>query len=447
MNMFKTATRALCAAAMAVGCLAGAADAQVSPAEEQRLRAEQAALFEKMFEEPDNLDLMFEYALLSIRLLDYEAAISTLERILIFNPDLPRVRTELGAAYFRIGSYPVARHYFSEVLTDPTSTPDLRVRVNDFIAEIDRRTSKSTFSGSVGLNLLFSTNANNGPGDGDILLNGVLIADALGANVQEQDDFGASFSLQLSHKYDLGGPDGDFWRTDAAALSARYDETPDGAVDVLVLRSGPRLSLNDDRYGPKLRPYGEFSHARSSNAALQTIGLVGAEYTNTLSPTLSMFADTGVGWRDNHREGGDRDGITAKASIGLNYFQSEDVSMRGRGFFEYDGAQDKSDRSYQIGVDGSIGYLYTSGFEIASRKWRVGANARLSYRYFHDEADEVAGAFHRQDVDARVGMNHTAFLQDGMSMNAKAEFKVRESNILNFDLDALNLSVGLNYAF
>ena len=103
-------TRMLAAgAALAAGLTGGAALAQVSPSEEAALRAEQQEQFAAMFEAPDDVNLMFQYAVTSIRLQDYEAAITTLERILIYNPNLPRVKTELGASYFRIGSYPVAK--------------------------------------------------------------------------------------------------------------------------------------------------------------------------------------------------------------------------------------------------------------------------------------------------------------------------------------------------
>ena len=70
----------------------GAGSAPVSAQDEAdaaALRAEQAQLFTEMFAAPADLDLMFRYALVSIRLQDYEAAISTLERILIYDPALP----------------------------------------------------------------------------------------------------------------------------------------------------------------------------------------------------------------------------------------------------------------------------------------------------------------------------------------------------------------------
>ena len=116
MSKFNGAKALAASAFLAAGLIGAPVAAQVAADEEQALRVEQRQQFAAMFEAPDDVDLMFKYALTSIRLQDYEAAITTLERILIYNPNLPRVKVELGASYFRIGSYPVAKFYFEEVI-------------------------------------------------------------------------------------------------------------------------------------------------------------------------------------------------------------------------------------------------------------------------------------------------------------------------------------------
>jgi Flp pilus assembly protein TadD len=69
------------------------------------LQTQKDALFQQMLSDPGNLDVTFAYADVSTRLGDYEGAVSALERMLLFNPDLPRVHLELGALYFRMGSF------------------------------------------------------------------------------------------------------------------------------------------------------------------------------------------------------------------------------------------------------------------------------------------------------------------------------------------------------
>ena len=76
----------------------------VSDADRARLEVHKEALFQQMLSNPANLDVTFAYADVSARLGDYEAAVSALDRMLLFNPNLPRVQLEIGALYFRMGS-------------------------------------------------------------------------------------------------------------------------------------------------------------------------------------------------------------------------------------------------------------------------------------------------------------------------------------------------------
>ncbi len=76
-------------------------------------------LFKRLLLKPDDLDAGFQYAQLETELGDYEAAIGALERMLYYNPNLPRVKLQLGVLYFHLRSYEMARNYFNAVLNDP----------------------------------------------------------------------------------------------------------------------------------------------------------------------------------------------------------------------------------------------------------------------------------------------------------------------------------------
>ena len=168
---------------------------------------------------------MYAYALLSIRLKDYEPAISTLERILIFQPDTPQVELELGASYYRIGSYAIARFYFDEARNDPKASEEVVSRAERFLGEINKRTEPSTVVGSVSFNTILTTNANNGPPSRFIDFGGLAVR-LDGDNVTAQTDIGASVAFQATHIYDLGGLNNDSWRTNVSAFSSRYESTP-----------------------------------------------------------------------------------------------------------------------------------------------------------------------------------------------------------------------------
>lgn len=451
------------AAACALFAFSGQASAQVAPAEAETLRAEQAEIFAQMFEAPDNVDLMFRYALISIKLQDYEAAITTLERILIYRPEEARVKTELGASYFRIGSYPIARFYFDEVVNDPAAPEDLKTRVAGFIEEIDRRTQTSYFSGKIGLSGVFTTNANNAPGTADFLV-GDQIATALGPNVTDQTDVGAQFSGQVSHFYDLGNASGDQWRTDLSFLALHFADVSEGDIDAVVLRTGPKLSVDDDRYGVKLRPFVEADHIRYGNdPLLSTLG-VGVEITNTIDQNMSFFSDFRVGYRDHHAPSPagsvfptSQDGVIVRGRVGLNYFYDESLALTGQIVSDYEaitgddaasstGAvfNDASD-SFEIGVKGTARYFYDSGADFASRRWMLTGEAGANYRTF--SATSLANTNEREDVEFRFGIGNTAYLQDGFALVARANYFIRESNITQFDLDNLTVTVGAEFQF
>src|SRR5690348_16770725 len=64
---------------------------QVSGTELSTIEAERTALFRKMLSDPGNVKLALRYAELSSQAGDLEGAISTLERLLIFAPDVAQL--------------------------------------------------------------------------------------------------------------------------------------------------------------------------------------------------------------------------------------------------------------------------------------------------------------------------------------------------------------------
>ena len=431
---------ALAALGLCVSAAPGAAQTQ-----QPDLRAEQERLFEAMFEDPDNLELMFGHALVSVELGDYEAAISTLERMLIFNPALSRAKVELGAAYFRLGAYENARYYFEDVLETSDPPPEVVGRVNRFLDEIQRRTAKSGFAGAASVGLTFSTNANLGPSDPDVLLGGgpaVLQDEFL-----SDDDIGVRAALNGTHYYDLDQPDGDVWRTDVSAITIHYLEESRGDIDSLAFRTGPRLSLDDRSFGPKIRPFVEGDALRANNEMLYaTIG-AGVTVTDTVSDELNVSATLRSGWREyfNGRDG--FDGSTHRANAAATYALSKDATLFGGVFVEGDLAADDQNTNIEFGARIGGAFNYDSGFEFTDRLWTVTTYAQGALRYFEEPNPAVDPNRKRNDRDFRVGASHTFHLNEGLFVQADADYLVRDSNLPNFDLNTLGLTLSIGQTF
>ena len=162
----RLATVALLLLLAAFGASQGAAapDAQGHAA----LEARKAQLFREMLANPANLDVTFAYADVSARLGDYEAAVSALERMLLFNPKLPRVDVELGALYFRMGSYAVAESYFDKALAQHPP-PAVRERIADYLAKIKSALSRHHVTGYFLFGTQYQSDANVAPGNSTVL--------------------------------------------------------------------------------------------------------------------------------------------------------------------------------------------------------------------------------------------------------------------------------------
>ncbi len=165
------------------------------------IEARRKALFEIMFSSPSDLDVAFKYAALSIQVGDVEAAISTLERMLIFAPGLPRLQLELGLLYYRVSAFQTARSYFEAAISSPDVPEEVRKKVEQYLAGIASADTPSTFSGQIRAGLRYQTNANRVTTNSNITLNGNVFT--LNPGSTGEADFNAYAAGIFHWRYDL----------------------------------------------------------------------------------------------------------------------------------------------------------------------------------------------------------------------------------------------------
>jgi tetratricopeptide (TPR) repeat protein len=217
--------------------LPAAAQAQVTPA----LEKEYDDAFQEMLRKPADLDVLFRFATLAAQTGDLEGAISALERMLLINSDLPRVRLELGVLYFRLGSYEVARTYLQSVLKSQSLPADVRAKTEQFLAEVESRQSPSRFTGEVFMGWRYQSNANLGPSTSSVRLFGQtanLNQSSIGAP-----DWGIVNSLSLRHFYDFGLQDKSGLDTQLVLYSSRQFTVTTANVGLIDFTTGPRFQV------------------------------------------------------------------------------------------------------------------------------------------------------------------------------------------------------------
>lgn len=92
------------------------------------------AMYNQLLADPTNIDLTVSYAELAVEIGDYEAAVPPLERLLMTNPDLPKIKLELGILYYLLGSYDISKTYLSEA--QMSADENITAQANDYLARM-----------------------------------------------------------------------------------------------------------------------------------------------------------------------------------------------------------------------------------------------------------------------------------------------------------------------
>jgi hypothetical protein len=274
---------------LALGFWVRPAGAQLIAGQDRpRILAEQDQLFQRMLREPGNLDVAFAYAAVSAKLGDNEAAATALERMLLFNPNLPRIDLELGALYLRMGSLDLARDYFSKALA-ANPPPDVRSRASRYFEEIAAQQSPSRFEGYVFFGAQYQTDANVAPGSplihspvGDVLLSSQFV---------KRPDINIFGSGAFLYTYDLGTQSRDAIEVTGIGFMNHYFRTQRLDLAFGEVTVGPRLNLPspDDRVSRlSVKPYAIANEVGLGEAQYFYTGGVGLDSTATLWEDLAV---------------------------------------------------------------------------------------------------------------------------------------------------------------
>lgn len=201
------------------------------------------ALFKQMFQNPSNLEISFKFAEQAAARGDYEAAIGALERMLFFNPNLPRVKLELGVLYFKLGSWDLARGYFQDAIKGADVPDDIRAQVNAYLAEIARRQAPYEFAAFLHAGARWQSNANVGP-DSQIVR--AIGQDAILGNQFARAPDWNWFQLavmQYIHKINKRGDAFEVLFTGYSSQQQRFTQFD---LSLAEVTAGPRVAITQD---------------------------------------------------------------------------------------------------------------------------------------------------------------------------------------------------------
>lgn len=162
-------------------------------------------------------------------------AIEYYQKILRKDPQLPRVRLELGRAYAASGKRTEARQEFNTVLAS-SPPPVVAQHIEKFLAQME---AQKDLNIRLSLGYLFDSNVNAGP-DGQIVSNGWQY------NGVKRSDHALTTALQIDQFRETGTDSA--WQTGLQYSRTDYRNATDLSWDELNIYSGPLKRVGDVTY-------------------------------------------------------------------------------------------------------------------------------------------------------------------------------------------------------
>ena len=410
------------------------------------------AAFQAMISDPGNLDKTFVYAQLAIQTGDLEGAIAALERMLFVNPDLPRVRLELGVLYFRLGSFAAAKNYFVSTLEMKPAAPDeVRDKVAGFMKEIESRETRHHFSGSLFAGVKRQTNANTATGTGSVLVGGIPAT--LDSQFTSKKDDNAFAALSFKYSYDMSPGASDTWDVNMTTYVSRQAAQKQVDVGLMEITSGPVLNLlpgND--YEPVLKPYVIFTMVNVGGP--RDYFAPGAGASLTFNPLSVVQHETVVEFRDRRFRDSfksptktDRNGIEAQYRTKLTWAMFDNFSVNAGVGMTVQNADDEpsanTEYSYTLGASLSL----PSPLPFLSMPWStIGSVTRALTKYDTPDSTISATSF-RLDHDWRFSLTEAVPINDTYALVTTLARTVRVSTLPNFQYTNDSFTIGLNMRF
>ena len=414
-------------------------------------------LFRDVLEKPSEVDLNLAFARRAIELEDFEAAVATLERLLIGRSGLPLIRLELGMLYLRLEAPELAEAYFLQVLDDDSISKKVRQRAEVLLASTRKANARGSFAMSVSLGMKHQSNAVTKPELEDVLAQNSLrqsisprwpdLREIDYPNLTPDSDINQNGSLSISYSRELDGLTERRFNASLNHYASMQDSETLQALDISVtsLRLGFDLPLSrsSSRTPLSINPYLSANVLNTDAVDAYAVTVAGGMsvngYLRRRNP-LALAFEYGEKTHEETRDT-DKDGARYNVSVSLGHIHSSggysSLSVK------YDRAE--ADNEYEA----STGTALTLSHSTSLWGFRLGGN--LGYR--ENERDGVqSGAapvdpdIIRLDKDASAGLSfgRTVF---GINIDLSVNYTHRESNIPEAQYEDITGSLNFSRSF
>jgi len=447
----RTGRRArLAAVGLALSLAAAALPAAAQDATSQR--SEFLSLYQQILKNPTNVELTLRYARLGADLGDYEASVSALERLLMYNPNLPTAEIELGLLYARLKSYAMARVYLQQAASAPNASSEVRARAQDALAKVDRLSSPHQFAGQVEVGVQYQSDANQVPGAAIPAPPGFTLPTI---PLRKQSDGDVFLNAAGIYRYDLGDAESDTLEATGTLYESAYFRDSHLNLGIAELTLGPRLTL--DRIGLEhatLRPYLMGTYVTLDNNSLMLGGGAGIELAKTFRwgmLTRLFYEHEEHGYFNTSFDpvatqlNGTVDVVRLTASQPIGQASTLDLLLR----FVRESTKFGFDTNSQYRIQASYSIRYAGLFDLPGvpRPWETVLEAGHDWTPYDAANPAINPSVTRNDRSWFFGGSEFLHLNKWLATGVGIERQITSSNIGNFSFNNTTATFSVKASF
>ena len=403
-------------------------------------RAEQKKqeVFKKLFKDPTNLSLLFEYANLSILVGDLEGAIGVFEQMLIYDSELPRIRLELGVLYFRLGAYALASNYLKSV-KEFNPPPEVEARVDQFLEAIVSAEEPFQWQQNLSLGWKHTTNGNSGINADFIEIGDFLLE--VDPDSKREGDRSSLYNYSLSIDQDLNHPRGDNIQYFFSYGADRFDTFTQFDIQSNVLSARRNFNLDENYFtffnleDAVFTPSINLLRVVLNREEILRSGSISLDYSGQLDDGSSMLFSY---YRDEKifRSGRQKNGRINGVSFGQSYVWSGSQALYG---YKILLENYRANASYEFYENYGVELSYSQPLR---ENWQF--SSKYSYQdKSHDQDYPLFGSRHDQMESVRF--NFLKPMGACWSLNLGLVFNDSRSTINIYKRRTNNLSAQVNY--
>jgi len=402
------------------------------------IKEKQQVVFEQLFEDPTNLSLLFEYANLSILVGDLEAAIGVFDQMLVYDPELPRIRLELGVLYYRLGAYALAKTYLESVgKFDPPL--EVQARVDDLLESIEAANEIYAWQQNISLGWKHTTNGNSGINADFIEIGDFLLE--VDPESKREGSRSSLYNYSLSVDQDLNHPRGDNIQYFFSYGADRLKAFPQFDVQSNVFSARRNFNLDENYFSffnledPVFTPNINLLRVVLNREEVLRSGRISLDYSGQLDDGSSMLFSY---YRDekNFKSGGQKNGRVNGISFGQNYVWPGSQALYG---YKIILENYRANADYEFYENYGVEFSYSQPLK---ENWQF--SSKYSYQdKSHDKEYPLFGSRHDQAETLRFNLMRP--IGACWSLNFGWVFTGTRSTINIYKRSANNLSAQVNY--